>query len=168
MVRYGFLKGILAAVIATSLVTTTVYADEPEVSCKELVDSYMEEQSLQLLDTTGYCYGEICSHGDKPREGIVAAAPEWYGNTCIIYEAIPSDDGYTVGRSLGVYEILDTGYGASTGDGVRSKIRKDKTSRGTIEAGLCIDRYCSTIENVKAWAKATGGKIFFQLIEAEG
>ena len=168
MVRYGFLKGILAAVIATSLVATTVYADEPEVSCKELVDSYMEEQSLQLLDTTGYCYGEICSHGDKPREGIVAAAPEWYGMTCIMYEAVPCDDGYAVGKSLGVYEILDTGYGASTGDGIHSKIRKDKTSRGTIEAGLCIDRYCSTLENVQAWAKATGGKIFFQLIEAEG
>ncbi|MCR5791353.1 MAG: hypothetical protein K6G83_15830 [Lachnospiraceae bacterium] len=123
---------------------------------------------MQLMDTTGYCYGTVCSHGDKPREGIVAAAPEWYGKTCIIYEAIPTGNGYTVGHSLGVYEILDTGYGASTGDGIHSRIRKDKDSRGTIEAGLCIDRYCSTKENVEAWAKATGGKVFFQLLEAEG
>ncbi len=168
MVRFSFLKGAIAAFAITSLFTVNVHASETEISCKELADSYIEEQSLQLLDTTGYCYGEICSHGDKPREGIVAAAPEWYGMTCIMYEAVPCDDGYAVGKSLGVYEILDTGYGASTGDGIHSKIRKDKTSRGTIEAGLCIDRYCSTLENVQAWAKATGGKIFFQLIEAEG
>ena len=67
-----------------------------------------------------------------------------------------------------IYEIRDTGYGKSSGDGIPSKIRKDKSSRGTIETGKCIDRYCTNLQDAKKWMEFTGGKIFIQIIPAQG
>lgn len=143
--------------------------EAPEVTCHEKVMEYIEEDNAPfLVDTTAYCHGTVCSHGDKAREGIVAAAPEWWGMACVIYEAIPTEDGYECGDLIGVYEILDTGYGKSSGDGVPSKIRSDKGSRGTIEIGQCIDRYCYTYSGAKEWMRKTGGKIFIQIVEGEG
>ncbi|MBO5597610.1 MAG: hypothetical protein J5943_03270 [Oribacterium sp.] len=142
---------------------------EPEITCHEMVMSYIEEDNAPfLVDTTAYCHGTVCSHGDIPRDGIVAAAPEWYGMACVIYEAIPEGDSYTMGSLIGVYEIKDTGYGRSSGDGVPSKVRSDKDSRGTIETGKCIDRYCENYGDAKEWMKRTGGKIFIQVMPAEG
>ncbi len=143
--------------------------EAPGTTCQELVESYLEWDSRPvLMDTTGYCYGEICYTGCKPREGIVAACPSWIGHACVIYEAVPVGDEYEVGNLVGIYEVLDIGYGRSTGDGIRSKIRDDKSSRGTIEVGQCIDKYCTTKEKVTEWMELTGGKIFVQIIAAEG
>lgn len=141
----------------------------PETGRHERVMEYIEKDNAPfLIDTTAYCHGTICSHGDRAREGIVAAAPEWWGMACVIYEAIPTEDGYECGSLIGIYEILDTGYGKSSGDGVPSRIRSDKDSRGTIELGQCIDRYCYTYSDVQEWMERTGGKIFIQLLEGEG
>ncbi len=143
--------------------------EEPEITCHEMVESYIEADNAPfLVDTTAYIHGEVCCKGEKPRDGIVAAAPEWYGMGCVIYEAIPDEEGYQVGKVIGIYEILDTGYGKDTGDGVQSKIRSDKDSRGTIEVGKCIDRYCESYGSAKEWMKLTGGKIFIQIVPVEG
>ena len=141
----------------------------PETTCHEKVMEYIEEDNAPfLIDTTAYCHGTICSHGDKPREGIVAAAPEWYGMACVIYEAVPTGDGYKCGDFIGIYEIKDTGYGKSSNNGIPSKIRSDKEHQGTIEIGKCIDKYSYTYAEAKEWMRLTGGKVFIQLMSGEG
>ena len=67
-----------------------------------------------LVNTTAYTEGKVCSHGDRAREGIVAGKPEWYGQACVIYEAVPNGNKYDLGRFIGIYEVLDTGYGKTT------------------------------------------------------
>lgn len=118
-----------------------------------------------LADTTAYTYGTICCKGVKAREGIVAGKPDWYGAACVVYRAVPDGRGYKIGEVIGIFEVLDTGYGKSTKDGVPSKIRADKSSRGTIEVGACIDRYSESYESAVEWMEETGGKCFVQIIE---
>lgn len=148
-----------------------VTARGANLTTKDLVDDYLEYEPMPpeetfLINTTAYCHGEICCKGAKPRDGIIAAAPEWYGMAAIIYTAEKSRyNGYVPGEMIGIFEILDTGYGKSTGDGVQSKVRKDKKSRGTIEVGQCIDVYKPSYSQAKEWMELTGGKCFIQIIE---
>lgn len=162
------LKLLLTILAATLTLTTPVYG----MTCKELVEDYLSDEDIPkepfLVETTGYIHGNVCSHGDKPREGIVAGAPEWYGLGCIIYEAIPDESGYHIGDQLMIAEIRDTGYGKTTRDGVQSDIRQDKASRGTIETGKSIDRYCESMAKAQAWMKRTNGHIFIQLVDGRG
>lgn len=121
-----------------------------------------------LVSTTAYTQGHTCCKGVKAREGIVAGRPEWYGMGCIIYEAIPCEGSYQIGDVIGYYEILDTGYGKSTKNGVPSKVRQDKGHQGTIEIGQCIDKYSVSMAAAVDWMEKTGGRCFIQLVSGKG
>lgn len=146
-------KAVAALAVSFLLfaVPTTVYGEEPI-----------------LVNTTAYTEGEICSHGDRAREGIVAGKPEWYGQACVIYEAVPNGNGYQIGDVIGFYEVLDTGYGKTTKNGIPSKVRADKKSQGTIETGRCIDKYSESYADAVEWMRITGGRVYIQILSAQG
>lgn len=105
--------------------------------------------------TTAYHHGEITASGVPVRRGICAVKREWMGLTAIVYAYNP--DG-SIGDLLGYWECLDTGFGGDAdGDGV-----------GSIEAGKVIDMYFPTLEECRDWMKLTGGKVYVQLVDAEG
>lgn len=105
--------------------------------------------------TTAYHHGEITASGVPVRRGICAVKREWMGLTAIVYEYKP--DG-SMGDLLGYWECLDTGFGGDAdGDGV-----------GSIEAGKAIDMYFPTLEECRDWMEQTGGKVYVQLVDAEG
>ena len=105
--------------------------------------------------TTAYHHGEITASGVPVRRGICAVKREWMGLTAIVYEYKP--DG-SMGDMIGIWECLDTGFGGDAdGDGV-----------GSIEAGKVIDMYFPTLEECQEWMKQTGGKVYVQLVDAEG
>lgn len=105
--------------------------------------------------TTAYHYGTITASGTPVRKGICAVKREWMGLTAIVYAYNP--DG-SIGDLLGYWECLDTGFGGDAdGDGV-----------GSIEAGKVIDMYFPTLEECRDWMKLTGGKVYVQLVNAEG
>lgn len=105
--------------------------------------------------TTAYHYGEITASGTPVRRGICAVKREWMGLTAIVYECNP--DG-SIGDLLGYWECLDTGFGGDAdGDGI-----------GSIEAGKVIDMYFPTLEECQAWMEQSGGKVYVQLVDAEG
>lgn len=105
--------------------------------------------------TTAYHYGEITASGVPVRRGICAVKREWMGLTAIVYAYNP--DG-SIGDLLGYWECLDTGFGGDAdGDGV-----------GSIEAGKVIDMYFPTLKECRDWMKLTGGKVYVQLVDAEG
>lgn len=164
----------LKAALLALMLASSVPVQAKTLTTRDLVEDYLEAESLPpeeafLCNTTAYIHGEICCRGEKPREGIAASKPEWYGYCAIIYKAEMSRyNGYVPGEMIGIFEILDTGYGASTGDGVPSKVRADKKSRGTIEVGQCIDIYRHSYQAAKEWMTLTGGKCFVQIVEAKG
>jgi len=96
------------------------------------------------------------------REGIAAGKQEWYGKAVIIY----MDDNGKPGEVVGVFEILDTGYGRDTGKG-ESRVKKGR-HLGTIETGQTIDIYRNDYAGCKEIMELTGGKAFYQLVDAEG
>lgn len=105
--------------------------------------------------TTAYHHGEITASGVPVRRGICAVKREWMGLTAIVYEYKP--DG-SMGDMIGIWECLDTGFGGDAdGDGV-----------GSIEAGKVIDMYFPTLEECQEWMEQTGGKVYVQLVDAEG
>ena len=106
------------------------------------------------ISTTAYCCGTTTCTGVPVREGICAVKKEWIGKTALIYA---NNDG-EIGELLGIYECLDTGFGAdSDGDGI-----------GSIQEGKLIDVYFPTYEQCKEWMKLTGGKVYVQLVDANG
>ncbi|MBQ9550093.1 MAG: hypothetical protein IJU87_04695, partial [Lachnospiraceae bacterium] len=81
----------------------------------------------------------------------------------------PAGDGtYTLGDYIETAQILDTGYGSSTGDGIHSRIRDDKSSRGTIETGKSIDKWFSSLSEAREWMRLTQGHVFIQLVSGNG
>lgn len=105
--------------------------------------------------TTAYHHGEITASGVPVRRGICAVKREWMGLTAIVYEYKP--DG-SMGDMIGIWECLDTGFGGDAdGDGV-----------GSIESGKVIDMYFPTLEECQEWMEQTGGKVYVQLVDAEG
>ena len=99
--------------------------------------------------TTAYCQGTTTYTGVPVRAGICAVKKEW------IYKCEP--DG-SLGEFLGYWECLDTGFGGDA----------DEDGVGSIEDGRVIDMYFPTLEECKNWMKLTGGKVYVQLIDAEG
>jgi len=105
--------------------------------------------------TTAYLDSGITASGCQTREGICAAKKEWIGMTAIIYER--TDDN-KIGELLGIYEILDTGFGGdSDGDGI-----------GSIQEGKVIDVWFPTYDLCVEWMKKTNGRCFVQLVNAQG
>ena len=123
-----------------------------------------------LVNCTGYISNNsVGSHGDPVHDGMIAGHPAWYGMTVVIYEAVPEKNGsYRIGDYIETARILDTGYGSSTGDGIHSLIREDRSSRGTIETGKSIDKWFRNIKEARKWMEYTGGHVFIQLIKGEG
>lgn len=123
-----------------------------------------------LVNYTCYIDKGVGSHGDPVQDGMIAGHPAWYGMTVVIYEAVPLEDGsYELGDFIEEGRILDTGYGKSVNDGIPSRVRTDKEdSRGSIETGRAIDRWCASYSEAKEWMKLTQGHVFIQLIDAEG
>ena len=113
------------------------------------------EQEPFKMYTTAYHYGTITASGTPVRKGICAVKREWMGLTAVVYEC--KEDG-SQGELLGFWECLDTGFGGDAdGDGI-----------GSIESGKVIDMYFPTPEECQAWMEQTGGKVYVQLIDAEG
>ena len=122
-----------------------------------------------LVSYTCYIDKGVGSHGDPVQDGMIAGHPAWYGMTVVIYEAIQEEDGsFNVGPYIESGIILDTGYGRSIHDGIPSKIRLDKASRGSIETGKQIDQWVSSLSEAKEKMLLTQGHVFIQLIEGDG
>ena len=138
---------LAAAVLWTSL---TAYAAEDR---RRIVAAEAGEP-FRIL-TTAYRHGTLTATGTAPREGICAVRREWVGKTAIVWKC---DESGAMGDFLGIWECLDTGFGAdSDGDGI-----------GSIEEGRVIDMYFPTSTQVAEWMELTGGKIYVQLVDAEG
>lgn len=120
-----------------------------------LLSAKADEGEPFKMYTTAYHYGEITASGVPVRKGICAVKREWMGLTAVVYEC--REDG-SRGELLGYWECLDTGFGGDAdGDGV-----------GSIEAGKVIDMYFPTLEECQEWMEQTGGKVYVQLVDAEG
>ena len=121
------------------------------------------QPELKSINVTAY-YSENPTgcRGDRMREGIAAGRQEWYGKAIVLYK----DEDGKPGELIGVFEILDTGYGKDTGKG-ESRIKKGR-HLGTIETGQTIDIYRLNYERCKEIMVLTNGKAFYQLIDAKG
>lgn len=123
--------------------------------CTEILKKEPEYVEPVPILTTAYCDGEVTCTGKKVRYGICAVKKEWIGKTALIYNR--EEDG-TIGDLLGIYECLDTGFGAdSDGDGI-----------GSIQEGKVVDVYFPTLEECEEWMKKTNRKVYIQLFDAEG
>lgn len=145
-------KKLTAVMLAAAVMWTSMPASAEED--QERIRRAETGEVFQMM-TTGYCHGEITAAGRKVRQGICAARREWMGKTVLAWKC--QEDG-SRGEFLGYWECLDTGFGAdSDGDGI-----------GSIQEGRVIDMYFPTIEGVQEWMDITGGRIYIQLIDAEG
>lgn len=147
--EWGLLIGILMGMIIGALtLPREAWGAEPELKQVNITAYYSE-------NPTG-------CRGDRMREGIAAGKQEWYGKAVIIY----LNDNGRPGEVVGVFEVLDTGYGKDTGSG-ESRVKKGR-HLGTIETGQTIDIYRDNYERCVEIMKLTGGKAFYQLVDAEG
>ena len=146
------IKKITALIMAAAILWTSsaAYANEDTQRIAKA-----EAGEVFRILTTGYCHGEVTATGVKPREGICAVRSEWIGKTALVWKC--NKDGMQ-GEFLGFWECLDTGFGAdSDGDGI-----------GSIQEGKVVDMYFPTMEQVTEWMELTGGRVYIQLLDAEG
>ncbi len=69
-------------------------------------------------DCTAYCDSGITASGKPTVEGLtLGGAPEWIGCMVVLYEV---DDDGTIGDFIGLYEVMDTGWGRD-GDALRGE-----------------------------------------------
>lgn len=146
------IKKLTALFMTAAVLWTSLQVDAAED--KERIRSAAAGEVFKIM-TTGYCHGDITASGTKTRPGICAVRREWMGKTALVWEH--NDDG-TRGEFLGYWECLDTGFGAdSDGDGI-----------GSIQEGRVVDMYFPTLDGVQGWMELTGGRVYIQLIDAEG
>lgn len=137
---------------ATTLLLATGTLMSIDSTASEYKPSYYREPVKML--TTAYCDTGITKSGVYTRYGICAGKEEWLGKTVILYKR----DGEQIGDQIGIYEVLDTGYGGDAdGDGI-----------GSIQEGKVIDVYFPTYEECVDYMKLTGGKCYMQIFDAEG
>lgn len=145
--KHGGMLAIASAVFIWTF-PTHAHEDADQIAKAEAGEVF------QML-TTAYCQGDVTATGVRTREGICAVRREWISKTALVWEC--NEDG-TQGEFLGFWECLDTGFGAdSDGDGI-----------GSIEEGKVIDMYFPTMDKAKEWMKLTNGKVYVQLMDAEG
>lgn len=121
-----------------------------EIKCNANTEPVLIPMELTYYLSTG----NPTASGCEVREGIVACKPEWLGKTVIIY----IDDNGLPGDLVGIYEVLDTGYG-----------RYDSESdTGTILAGKTIDVFVFDANKGKELCKLTNARVLVQIIDAEG
>ena len=108
----------------------------------------------RLVEMTYYLpTGSNCANTKPPHEGIVAFAPEYIGDTAILYE---SDNG-KIGDMIGIYEIYDTGYGKHL-EGIGSSIKAGKT----------IDVFFENDADGKRFITEHGNEVFIQVVKSQG
>lgn len=112
---------------------------------------------------TCYLDDGVTASGGMVRPHIMAAKPEWMGCVAELNEI--NEDG-TVGAFIGYFEIIDTGYGAETGEGV-SNIFPDRT-QGTIEAGQTVDVWMPTRHQAEEWIDKYNDYVYIKLIRGVG
>lgn len=112
---------------------------------------------------TCYTDGGLTASGKEVRPGIMASKPEWIG--CVACVNKVNEDG-SIGEFIGLYEILDTGYGRETGVG-ESRILKGRTL-GTIETGETVDIYQPTMHQVDEWISNYGDEVYIKLVRGVG
>lgn len=145
-------RKITALLLATAMLWTSLPVRAQEDA--ERIRLAEEGQVIRMF-TTVYHHGETTAAGRRVRRGICAVRREWIGKTALVWKRGDSD---TMGEFLGIWECLDTGLGAdSDGDGM-----------GSIQEGRAIDMYFPTQEEVDEWMETTGGRVYVQLVDAEG
>lgn len=145
-------RKITALFLAAAILRTSLPVNAQEDL--ERIRLAEEGQVFRML-TTAYHHGTATVTGQRTRKGICAVRREWVGKTALAWECTDDDE---MGGFLGIWECLDTGVGAdSDGDGI-----------GSIQEGRVIDMYFPTQEEVQEWMEVTGGRVYVQLIDAEG
>ena len=145
--RKGIINSILIALIIGIFFG---FCHIKSVACADAVEIWQP----RLVEMTYYLpTGNTCANGKEPHEGIVAFAPEYIGDTAIIYE---SDNG-KIGDLIGFYEIYDTGFGKYL-DGIGSSIKAGKT----------IDVFFENDADGKEFIKEHGNEVFIQVVKAQG
>ena len=112
---------------------------------------------------TVYLDSGTTASGQTTRPGIMASKPEWIG--CVACVNAVNEDG-SIGEFIGLYEILDTGYGAETGEG-ESQILKGRTL-GTIETGDTVDIWMPTSHQADEWIDLYGDHVYIKLVRGKG
>ena len=97
--------------------------------------------------------GNNCANTKPPHEGIVAFAPEYIGDTAILYEYKNGK----VGNMIGIYEIYDTGYGKTLPSGY-----------GSIESGETVDVFFENDADGKEFIREHGNQVYMQVVKAVG
>lgn len=108
----------------------------------------------QRVEMTYYLEtGNDCANGKAPHYGVVAFAPEYIGDTAILYEC----NNGKIGGVIGVFEIYDTGYGKHL-PGIGSSIRAGKT----------VDVFMPDSAAGKSFIRDHGNEVFIQIVNAKG
>ena len=98
--------------------------------------------------------GNDCANGKPPHQGIVAFAPEFIGDTAILYEY--NEDG-SIGEIIGFYEIYDTGYG-----------KKLPSGYGSIKEGKTVDVFFNNFGDGAEFVREHGNQVYIQIVKAVG
>ena len=111
-------------------------------------------ETPQKVECTYYlATGNPCANGLQPHVGVVAFAPEYIGDTAILYEC---KNGKICGV-IGIYEIYDTGFGKHL-PGIGSSIRAGKT----------VDVFMPDSAAGNAFINEHGNEVFIQIVKANG
>ena len=86
-----------------------------------------EEPKPIPMQASAYCDYGTTADGSTTIEHLTCAGKrEWFGRTIALYRRNKDD---SIGEFIGYYEMRDTGYGYSTGEGT-SEVRSDKKYAG--------------------------------------
>jgi len=130
------------------------------------------ENQIKVMVT---CYSEPGKtySGSARTSGIIASKKEWQGCIANIWKV---EDGEP-GEFIGIYEILDIGYGHALEDsGTTSELcGYEGDPAGTVETGLTLDfrqpDYSSCVKFMKdtfTGEGSTGSEVYVQLIRGDG
>ena len=98
-------------------------------------------------ECTAYCNSGITASGKPTVEGLtLGGAPEWIGCMAVLYEV---DDDGTIGDFIGLYEVMDTGWGRD-GDALR---------------GETVDMFMEDYDACIQWGRRD---VYVQIIDGKG
>ena len=136
--------------------------------------SPVRADSLMKVQVTCYAEPGKTYSGSSRTDGIIASKKEWQGCIANVWQV---DEDGEPGEFLGIYEILDIGYGhALEGSGTKSDLcGYEGEPAGTVETGLTFDfrqpDYDSCLEFMNdtfTGGGTTGSEVFVQLVRGEG
>lgn len=116
------------------------------LNTKAPIDSI--QPKLNEGHATAYCLQGTMANGDKVHSGVCAMSDKrMLGKTVIVYQRLA--DG-SVGKQIGIYEVCDTGCKSSV-----------------IDVWMPDIEQCQEFMNL-VYEDGCRGKIFYQIVEAEG